>query len=284
VVTIGAPFSPEHVAGLFGDATDEIRNRGEAAVTLAGRSFTIRKEFLDDLAAPNMDATIGGLRRALLVLHSPVDELVGIENAARIYQAAKHPKSFVSLDDADHLLTRERDARYAARVIAAWASRYVESADGAAAAPTSLQTRVVARIGSEGFRTELMAGGHGLVADEPARVGGTDLGPTPYDLLAAALGACTAMTLRMYASRKEWPLEAVEVGVSHDRVHAADGAECEHRPARVDRLQRDVLLVGPLDDAQRVRLLEIADRCPVHRTLDAGVRIETRQAELPARD
>jgi putative redox protein len=249
-------------------------------VTLAGRSFTIRKQFLDDLAAPNMEATIGGLRRALLVLHSPVDGIVGVENAARIYQAAKHPKSFVSLDDADHLLTRERDARYAARVIAAWASRYVESGEAAAAEGPALQSRVVARTGSEGFRTELMAGGHGLVADEPARVGGTDLGPTPYDLLAAALGACTAMTLRMYASRKEWPLEAVEVGVTHDRVHADDEAECEHRPARMDRLQREVLLAGPLDQAQRARLLEIADRCPVHRTLDAGVRIETRPAEL----
>jgi uncharacterized OsmC-like protein len=248
-------------------------------VTLAGRSFTIRNEFLEDLKTPNMVATIGQLDRALLVLHSPIDEIVGIENAAQIYQAAKHPKSFVSLDDANHLLTRERDARYAAKVIAAWVTRYVESPEQAEG--SRLMSRVVARTGEEGFRTEIMAAGHGLVADEPVQVGGTDLGPSPYDLLAASLGACTAMTLRMYANRKKWPLEAVEVGVSHDRVHAEDEAECEHRPVRVDRLQRKILLIGALDAEQRARLLEIADRCPVHRTLDAGVRIETHEAADP---
>lgn len=280
VATLGAPYDPQHITHLFGDREAEIRARGEATVTLAGRAFTIRKEFLEDLAAANVDEVLRNLKRALLVMHSPVDNLVGIENAARIYQAAKHPKSFISLDDADHLLTREADARYAARVLAAWVSRYVDAPAPASREALRLENRVAARIGASGFRTDVMANGHGLIADEPESVGGTNLGPTPYDLLAAALATCTAMTVRMYADRKDWPLEGIEVGVSHSRIHADDEEHCEDAPAKLDRFDRDVLLAGDaLDADQRTRLLEIADKCPVHKTLSAGVRIETEMVE-----
>jgi putative redox protein len=198
------------------------------------------------------------------------------DNAARIYEAARHPKSFVSLDDADHLFTDPADARYAADVLAAWASRYVEPAP-AEPAPLAGQG-VVARTPAGGFRTEVVAGRHTLVADEPVALGGTDEGLTPYDLLAAALGACTGMTLHMYAARKEWPLEDVRVRVSHGRVHAEHGGACEDPASCVRALRREIRMDGAgLDDAQRARLLEIADRCPVHRTLEGGVRIETEE-------
>jgi len=280
VATIGAPYDPEHVTRLFGDREAEIRAHGRATVTIAGRSFTITEAFLDDLEASRVDAVLGGLGRALLVMHSPVDRVVGIGNAARIYTAARHPKSFVSLDDADHLLTDEADARYAAQVLAAWVSRYVDRPPAASREQLRLANRVVARIGADGFRTEVMANGHALVADEPESVGGTDLGPTPYDLLAAALSTCTAMTLRMYADRKAWPLDAVEVGVSHERVHADDEERCEDTPARLDRFTRDVLLDGPaLSAEQRARLVEMAETCPVHKTLSAGVQVGTEEVE-----
>jgi putative redox protein len=278
VVTIAAPFSPQHVTHLFGDREREIRERGEATVTLAGRSFRIRREFLEDLASPRMEETIRGLKRALLVMHSPVDNLVGVENAAQIFQAAKHPKSFVSLDDADHLLTDAADARYAARVLAAWASRYVPRPAARTRGDLKLGSRVVAR-NAGGFETEIMAGGHPLVADEPESVGGTDRGPTPYDLLGSALAACTAMTVRMYAGRKGWPLDRIEVGVSHQRIHADDEERCEDAPAKLDQFDRDLLLEGDLDESQRARLLEISGKCPVHKTLAAGVRIETELVE-----
>ncbi|MFW6201579.1 MAG: alpha/beta fold hydrolase [Gemmatimonadota bacterium] len=277
VATIGAPAEPSHVERLLVGSIDEIRAAGEAEVELAGRRFTIRREFLDDLEATSMRDAIRGLGRALLVFHSPVDEYVDVDNARGIFEAAKHPKSFVSLDDADHLLTRERDARYVGRVLAAWAHRYLELPDIEETEREPTDNRVVARIGDAGFRTALLASGHALTADEPLAVGGTNAGPTPYDLLAAALGACTAMTLRMYADRKGWPLEEAVIRLEHEKVHQRDDEEaCEGREARMDRLERAVELTGPLDDDQRARLVEIANRCPVHRTLDAGVLIETR--------
>jgi putative redox protein len=276
VATIGAPADPTHVLKLVESGREEIERDGEATVRIAGRAFRIRREFLEDLGPETMRAAIGDLRRPLLVMHSPVDAVVGIDNAARIYEAARHPKSFVSLDDADHLLTDPADARYAADVLAAWASRYVEPAP-AEPAPLAGQG-VVARTPAGGFRTEVVAGRHTLVADEPVALGGTDEGLTPYDLLAAALGACTGMTLHMYAARKEWPLEDVRVRVSHGRVHAEHGGACEDPASCVRALRREIRMDGAgLDDAQRARLLEIADRCPVHRTLEGGVRIETEE-------
>lgn len=278
VATIGAPCDPRHVTRMLRDSITEIEQKGEAEVELAGRRFTIRKRFLDDLEHDRMEARIRALGRALLIFHSPVDNIVGIENAACIYKAAKHPKSFVSLDTADHLLSDPLDYEYVADVLAAWARKYIEAPP---AEPVELMVtgdRVVTRTGDEGYRTDIMAKRHPLTVDEPTSLGGTDAGPTPYDLLAGALGACTGMTLRMYADRKGWPLEEVTVRLKHDRIHAQDERDCEDAPARLDRLERVIELNGPLDAEQRARLMEIADRCPVHRTLEAGVVVASRLA------
>jgi len=276
VATIGAPFDPAHVTHLFEGSLAEIEEYGEADVVLAGRRFTVGQQFVQDLDGHHMEKAIGSLGRPLLIFHSPVDQVVGIDNAALIYKAARHPKSFVSLDDADHLLLDERDSLYVGSVLAAWARRYLEAPpepdtlDG-----LRLDNRVAVRTATGAFRTEILARGHSLIADEPAAVGGENLGPTPYDLLAAALGACTTMTLRMYADRKKWPLQEALVRLKHSRIHAEDEAHVDDDDARLDRLTRELSLVGPLTDEQRERLLEIADRCPVHRTLSGGVRIET---------
>ncbi len=272
VATLGAPCEPSHVLELLDDKRAAIRAEGEAAVVLAGRRFTIKQRFLDDLEAQHMQTVIGKLRCALLVLHAPSDKVVGIGNAADIFAAAKHPKSFVSLDAADHLLTREADARYAGAVIAAWAQLYLEPKRPARWADAR-DNRVVAHT-ENGLRTEVRLNGHTLVADKPLSVGGTDLGPTSYDLLAVALGSCTAMTLRLYADRKGWPLEAVTVSVTHDRVHETDCEACE-KGVKLDVFRRSLEVTGPLDNAQKLRLKEIANLCPVHRTLEEAVRIET---------
>jgi uncharacterized OsmC-like protein/fermentation-respiration switch protein FrsA (DUF1100 family) len=277
VATIGAPADPAHVLRLVESSREDIERDGEATVRIGGRAFRIRREFLDDLRPDAMRAAIGDLRRALLVMHSPVDEVVGIDNAARIYEAARHPKSFVSLDDADHLLGDPADARYVAEVLAAWAGRYVEPPRDEEPPPLA-GSGVVSRTPERGYRTDLAAGVHMLVADEPVAVGGTDEGPTPYDLLAAALAACTGMTLRMYADRKEWPLEEVLVKVTHGRVHAEHGGACEDEGSCIEAMRREIGMRGPdLDATQRERLLEIADRCPVHRTLEGGVMISTEE-------
>lgn len=269
IATIGAPCHPEHVTRMLACDREEIEKEGKAEVELGGRRFTIKKEFLDDLEEQPMRHAIARLRRALLVMHAPKDEVVGVDNAAAIFTAARHPKSFVSLDDADHLLTRRADARYAANVIAAWAERYLPEAD----AETEQDEQAVVAWGPvRGFRTELSAGGHLIVADEPKSVGGGEQGPTPYGLLQAALGACTVMTLRMYADRKGWPLEQAVTRLRHDKIHAADCESCEEgTKGRVDRIERVVEIIGDtLTDEQRARLLEIADKCPVHKTLVHG--------------
>jgi putative redox protein len=282
VATVGAPADPAHVLHLVSDSREEIEARGKATVTLAGRPFTIKEEFLRDLEGQRMEEVVSELGRALLILHSPVDRVVGVENAARLYGMARHPKSFLSLDDADHLLTDPADSRYAGRVLAAWAERYVDVA-GPASTPEELAAgeRVVTRTRLGSFRTDVRIRAHGLVADEPTSVGGEDAGPTPYDLLVAGLGACTSMTLEMYAERKGWPLEEARVRLRHRKIHRRDEEECEEgREARLDVVDREVELIGPLDREQRTRLMEIADRCPVHRTLEAGVRVETREAPV----
>ncbi|MET0679806.1 MAG: alpha/beta fold hydrolase [Burkholderiales bacterium] len=274
VVAIAAPAEPAHVLAHI-PRRDEIERTGEAEVVLAGRSFRIRKQLLDDLAGQRPDEAIRNLGKALLVMHSPRDDTVAIDNATRIFQAARHPKSFVSLDPADHLLTRREDAAYAGHVIATWAERYLRSK--APAAPVSVEGRVVVRETREGKLTQLItAGRHVLRADEPVSVGGLDSGPSPYDLLLAALGACTSMTVRLYADLKGLPLERVEVELQHYKIHAADCTECETREGRVDRIDRVLRLEGALDAAQRARLLEIANRCPVHRTLHSEITVPTR--------
>ena len=274
VATIAAPFEPDHVRGLLQSATAEIEAHGEAEVKLGGRNFRIKQQFLDDIAAHHLRDAIGGLKKALLVFHSPHDTTVNIDNAAQIFIAAKHPKSFVSLADADHLLTRQSDASYVAAVLAAWASRYLgessPAVNGAEAGVVSVE-----ETGTGKFTQHIRAGKHHLTADEPEIVGGNDSGPSPYDLLLASLGACTSMTLRIYADLKQLPLERVSVRLKHSKIHAVDCAECETREGKIDRIEREIELTGSLDDAQRAKLLEIANKCPVHRTLHSEVHIPT---------
>ena len=284
VATIAAPARPDHILRILDAHLDTIEREGEATVTLAGRSFTIKRQFLEDLKEQSMQTAIGALDRALLILHAPADRVVGIDNAAKIFTAAKHPKSFVALDDADHLLSRTADARFAADVIATWADRYLPERD----APISASGDVSAWGPTRGFTTELTIGEHDLLADEPTEMGGDDQGPSPYALLLSALGSCTVMTLRMYADRKGWPLDQAVCHLRHAKVHAADCERCDDPKAgagaRIDRIERTIELRGDLDETQRQRLLEIADRCPVHRSLSAGsIEIVTTSGSQSAR-
>jgi uncharacterized OsmC-like protein/alpha/beta superfamily hydrolase len=283
VATIGAPAHPSHVTGLFGDAVDTIAEHGHVDVELAGRTFTIRQSFIDDLRANMILDRVASSRKALLVLHSPTDQTVGIDNAREIFEAARHPKSFVALDGADHLLTDAGDAAFAANVIAAFAGRYIVDERGGLAAPKPSAPVVVAETTQGPFLNHVVVGRHRLLADEPESIGGFDAGPSPYDLLGAALGACTSMTLRMYADRKQMPLARVTVGISHAKVHAQDCVDCADglvnptgRSAMIDRFERVITIEGEdLTDDDRARLLAIADKCPVHRTLEASSTITT---------
>jgi putative redox protein len=274
VVTIAAPCDPGHVTGLFKDKLDDIARHGEIEVALAGRPFRIRRSFIDDVAEQKLKDKIAGLRKALLVFHSPTDDIVGIENASCLFEAAKHPKSFVSLAGADHLLSRRSDAAYVASVMAAWAERYLELSEPRV--QTAENEVVVSETRRGRFQQEVTVGRHRFLADEPERVGGLDSGPGPYDLLLAGLGACTSMTLRLYAERKKLPLDRVTVRLSHAKVHAADCETCETKEGMIDRIERAITIEGTLDEAERARLLEIADKCPVHRTLTSEIEIRTR--------
>lgn len=281
VATLGAPFDPGHVAHNYGGALDEIDVQGYATIDLGTREFRISRDFIDEVSGAGLAPGIGHLHRALLVMHAPRDEIVGIENATRLFTAARHPKSFVTLDSADHLITDPEDAEYAAGVIAAWAARYLDLAHPAppAGAPEGV-TRVI-EADPEGYLQDIAAGPrHHVLADEPETYGGTDRGLSPYQFVAAGLGACTSMTIRMYARRKGWPLAHIRVDVTHDKMHAQDCTHCG-QDDRIDRFTRAITLDGPLDEAQRGRLMEIADRCPVHRTLSASAVIETRLVPAP---
>jgi uncharacterized OsmC-like protein/pimeloyl-ACP methyl ester carboxylesterase len=275
VVTIAAPCDPAHVAGLFKDHIDKIREHGEVEVALAGRPFRIKREFLDDVAEKKLQNCLADLRKALLIFHSPTDDTVGIDNASHIFTAAKHPKSFVSLAGADHLLSKKSDAVYVAGVIAAWAERYLEQPVGRSDEQIELGTVLVRETRAGKFQQEILSGPHRFLADEPVKVGGLDSGPGPYDLLLAGLGACTSMTLRLYADHKKLPLDRVSVRLSHNKIHAEDCENCETKEGMVDRIDRNITLEGALDAEQRKRLLEIADKCPVHRTLESEIEIRT---------
>ena len=277
VATIGSPADPEHVTHMLTGAEDALAEDGVAEVQLGGRPFRIRKEFVDDLAVHDLPATIASLRKALLVMHAPLDDIVEIDNASELFRAAKHPKSFVSLDKADHLLSRSEDSRYAGEILSAWAKRYLPN-DVESSGLRAASGEVVARTGVGGFATEVRAGKHAFLADEPVSVGGTDKGPTPYDLLAAALATCTTMTLRMYAAHKGLDLESATVRVSHGRVHAEDCVDCEQQDGQIHEFNRELLLEGDLTEAQRARMLEIADRCPVHKTLHSEIKVRSRLA------
>jgi len=277
VATIAAPYRPADVRRLLGEPAEQVEERGQATVRIGGRDFTIRKSLLDDLEAQRPAETLRNLKAALLVMHSPRDRVVGIDNAADIYRAALHPKSFVSLDPADHLLSDPKDSRYAGEIIATWAGRYLALPEAPVPSriPEVIDNRVTAHTGAEGFRTEMFANGFPLVADEPVEYGGSNEGPSPYEYLLASLGACTGMTLQMYARRQGWPLEEAVVRLSHHKIHAEDCRDCDENDRRIDTFEREVELRGELDEAQRQRLLEIAGKCPVHRTLTEEVRIDT---------
>jgi uncharacterized OsmC-like protein/esterase/lipase len=277
VVTIGAPADIHHVKHLFKENIDEIKEKGEAEVSIGGRPFTIRKEFIEDLRSRDLRQIVKEMRKPLLIAHSPQDKVVGIDNAAILYQAAMHPKSFLSLDGADHLLLDQKDAIYTGDMIAAWVKRYLPAPEVQETAGSD--HRVVAHIANEGYTTQIRAGGHDLTADEPVNVGGNGFGPTPYDLLGAALGACTAMTMKMYADRKGWDLQNAFVHLNHKKTHAQDCEACETSSAKIDRFDREIELHGDLNEEQKKRLLEIADRCPVHRTLHEEVEVVTKLRE-----
>ncbi len=281
VVTIAAPSDPAHVTGLFKERIEDIRKHGKVEVQLAGRPFHITREFLDDIAERSLMAQVTKLHKALLIMHSPTDDTVGIDNATHIFVAARHPKSFVSLAGADHLLSGKRDASYVADVIAAWAERYLDPvAPGQPAVPGNTPRKVVVRETRNGkFQQTISVGSHQLMADEPIAAGGDDSGPGPYDLVLAGLGACTSMTMRMYAERKALPLERVTVTLDHSKIHTEDCAECETRVGMLDQFDRVISIEGPLDAEQRKKLMEIADKCPVHRTLTSEIRIVTRAAD-----
>lgn len=281
VCTIGAPADPAHVAHLFTDARAEIDEQGEAEVLLAGRPFRIKKQFLEDIEAQKLERDIASMKKALLVFHSPIDATVGVENAAQIFIAAKHPQSYVSLDSADHLLSRKSDAAYVADVIAAWAVRYISTSDRREQAlPTVIAqpgTVVVSETGQGKFANSVSIGGrHTMLADEPSDYGGTDTGPTPYELVLAGLGACKAMTMRMYAERKGIAMDRAVVTLKHDKIHATDCETCDTTDGRIDRIEAEIEVIGTMDDETRQKIADIADKCPVHRTLHSEVLIEMR--------
>jgi uncharacterized OsmC-like protein/pimeloyl-ACP methyl ester carboxylesterase len=281
VVTIAAPSDPVHITGHFAERIEDIRKNGESEVSLAGRPFRIKREFLDDIAEHSLMAHIANLHKALLVMHAPADDTVGIDNATRIFVAAKHPKSFVSLMGADHLLTQRSDAAYVAEIIAAWVTRYLDPVAPEQVADANKAPRnVVVRETRNGkFQQTVTAGPHHLLADEPVSAGGDDTGLGPYDFVLAGLGACTSMTMRMYADRKALPLERVTVTLKHQKIHAEDCAECETKAGMIDQIDRVIAIEGALDAEQRKKLMEIADKCPVHRTLTSEIRILTKAAD-----
>lgn len=273
VCTIGAPFEAAHVLKLFGKERAEIREKGNVRVRIASRDFTIGDKLFNDLEGSSTAKVLSKLKKPILIMHSPQDEVVEIQNAADIYNSAVHPKSFISLDGTNHLLTENEDANYAARVLGAWVSRYIRESER-----IKIQTvkQVAVQIGSDGFTTEVVAGEHYFLADEPKSAGGNDLGPSPYQLLNAALGACTAMTIKMYADRKKWPLLKATVHLSYNKEYDKDSANPEDKSSKIDVFERELELEGDLSEDQRKRLLEIANKCPVHRTLtDNSVEVKT---------
>ena len=275
VATIGAPSNPVHVKHLLKSGLEEIEQSGKAVVNLSGRDFTIKKQFLEDLQANSLTKTVKQLRKPLLIMHSPQDDTVGIQNAEEIYIAAHHPKSFVSLDGADHLLFNKKDSQYVGEVISGWAKRYVDVADKVSPQLKTKHQVVASLDAEEGFTTQMKVGDHYLLADEPESFGGNNFGPSPYELVSAGLSACTVMTLQMYAKRKGWPLDNVEVHTSYSKSHAEDCENCESGGAKIDTFRRALKLTGNLDETQRKRLVQIADKCPVHKTLHSETQVIT---------
>lgn len=277
VVVISSPADPSHVKRLLRSSTEEIKEKGKAVVNLAGRDFTIKKHFLDDLENNRLAEVVRDFGKALLILHSPQDTVVDIKNAEEIYIAARHPKSFISLDGMDHLLSQKKDSRYVGNIIAQWATRYVDIPEEK---DLQSQKEVVASLDSEDkFTTHLKLGSHRFIADEPNDFGGNDFGPSPYQFLSAALASCTAMTIQMYARRKTWDVKNVTVHINYSKEHAIDCENCENESAKIDTFNREINFEGNLSDEQKIRLLEIADKCPVHKTLHSETQVVTKLEE-----
>ncbi|MEP6260420.1 MAG: bifunctional alpha/beta hydrolase/OsmC family protein [Gillisia sp.] len=274
LATIGTPSSLSHVTHLLSDGLEKIKNTGEATINIGGRPFIIKKQFLEDLETKDLQKVMAGLRKSILILHSPQDTIVGIKNAEELYKAARHPKSFISLDGANHLLSKKEDSHYVGELIGTWAYRYLEIPQ---IPQPQTSHEVVAQLDEENkYTTYMKSGNHRFIADEPTSFGGNDYGPSPYDFLSAALAACTSMTLHMYARRKKWPLALVETHVDHSKNHAEDCEHCEEPTAKIDTFERAISITGDLDEKQMAKLLEIADKCPVHKTLHQKVQIKTR--------
>lgn len=273
VVTINSPSSLSHVQKHFESSMDEIQKEGFATVNIGGRKFKIKKHFVEDLEANENETVLKDIRKAVLIMHSPQDKIVSIDHAEELYRASWHPKSFVSLDGADHMLSRDKDSFYTAKVIAAWASRYISEPE---VEELSTDHEVMANLGAEGYTTQMVAGNHHFIADEPKSMGGNDLGPNPYELVSSGLAACTSMTIQMYARRKKWQVDNVETHVSYSKKHSEDCENCENDSSKIDHFEREIMLKGNLEESQINRLLEIADKCPVHRTLSSKASISTR--------
>ena len=277
VATIGAPAHVGHVKNLIKDNLEEIERKGKAAVNIGGRNFHIKKQFLDDLEKNDLLEIIPTLKKSILILHSPQDSIVEIKNAEEIYTAAKHPKSFVSLDGADHLLSNKVDSKYAGDLIGTWAHRYI---DLPKIQELQSELDVIAHLGPEGFTTQIKAGKHYLIADEPEKVGGNDFGPNPYEFVSAGLAACTSMTIQMYAKRKGWKLDFVETQVKYGRDYAEDCELCEEEGTKIDTFQRVLKVKGIMDEVQKAKILLIADKCPVHKSLTTPTQIITSIEEI----
>ena len=281
VVTIGAPAAPSHVIHHFEDQLDKIENDGRAEVNLGGRPFSIQHQFVQDLQKQSQEERVHNLGKALLIFHSPVDATVSINEAATIYKWAMHPKSFVSLENADHMLSRGVDAEYVADTLGTWAKRYLLSDSSSSSDTTGKSVnsgQVLIAEKNRRFTRNVMTDDHQWLADEPASLGGDNFGPDPYEMLLASLGACTSMTMRMYANRKEWPVEDIYVSLQHERRHGEDCQECfeDGRDGKMEVLHRSIRIEGDaLTEEQRERLIEIADKCPVHRTLESNPVIKT---------
>ena len=270
VATIGSPAEPEHVKGLLSSGINEIEEEGKAEISIGGRPFTIKKHFLEDLQNNALAENLRSLKAALLILHSPDDTIVGINNAQTLYTAATHPKSFITLDAADHLLSRSQDSNYAGNVIASWSERYTDVAEEE---EETKHGSVLVRT-TDSYTTEIRTAHHSLLADEPKSLGGNNLGPTPYGLLLASLGSCTSITLRMYINRKQWDVQEINVHLEHEKVHSKDCEDCESESGMIDIIQMKLEFIGNLDESQRARLLEIAHKCPVHKTMTTETKIK----------
>jgi len=277
MVTINAPSNLSHVQKHFESSLDEIENEGFANIKIGGRSFKIKKQFIENLKTNQDASALKEIRKSLLVMHSPQDEIVSINHAEELYKSAWHPKSFISIDGADHMLSNKADSEYVAAVISSWAGKYVEEKK-----VPELKTdhEVMANLGAEGFTTQIIAGKHHLVADEPIKVGGSDLGPNPYELVSSGLAACTSMTIQMYARRKKWKIDYVETHVSYSKKHADDCENCENDMAKIDSFEREISIKSNLDEKQLKRLMEIADKCPVHKTLSSKAQISTKLIDI----